>query len=256
MIPAMPLPATSHTAPQALARGAAQWLSGWWRIIHLGGVLLALALTPTTYRGDDRAALARHVWLGCAPLIPWFALLSALISLVLIRIVVVTAVSYGLSQVRARDGGARAGAGADPAHRGAVRRRRAAPCRMRRKSVPCVRRGSFEASRAQGRRRCARGAAARRPGVFCALMLAAVSCVVALVIAYLAVYGFTPGASTPTRAPSARCSTRWSRLVFSLKILLLGLAVALIPIAAVLYDLPWRAARRARSCAGWCACSP
>jgi phospholipid/cholesterol/gamma-HCH transport system permease protein len=42
--------------------------------------------------------MARHVYLGTAPLLPWFTVLCALVSLVVIRIVVVTAASYGLSQ--------------------------------------------------------------------------------------------------------------------------------------------------------------
>ncbi len=72
-------------------------------------------------RRRHRPALARHVYLDTAPILLWFTVLSALISLVLIRIVVVTALQLRAVAVRARDGGARAGAGADPAHRGAVR---------------------------------------------------------------------------------------------------------------------------------------
>ena len=45
-----------------------------------------------------RAALARHVYLGTAPILPWFTVLSSLISVVVIRIVVVTALGYGLSK--------------------------------------------------------------------------------------------------------------------------------------------------------------
>ncbi|HEY9238237.1 MAG TPA: ABC transporter permease, partial [Burkholderiaceae bacterium] len=59
---------------------------------------MVLALTPSTYDRANRRALAHHVWHGTVPVLPWFVLLSALISVVLIRIVLVTALSYGLSQ--------------------------------------------------------------------------------------------------------------------------------------------------------------
>ncbi len=238
MIPAMPLPATSHTAPQALARGAAQWLAGWWRIIHLGGVLLALALTPATYRGDDRAALARHVWLGCAPLIPWFALLSALISVVLVRIVVVTAVSYGLSRYALEMVVRVLVLELIPLTTALFVSVR---CTMPyAQEIGALRSGgSFEASKSQGVDALRREVLPRAvTGVFCMVMLAAVACVVALLITYLAVYGFTPWGYEPYTRTVGRVFSPVVTTVFSLKILLLGLAVALIPIASVLYDLP------------------
>jgi hypothetical protein len=42
--------------------------------------------------------ILRQIYLATAPLLTWFVMLSALVSLVLIRIVVATSVSYGLSQ--------------------------------------------------------------------------------------------------------------------------------------------------------------
>ena len=57
-----------------------------------------MALSPASYGRRHRPALARHIYIDTAPNLLWFTLLSALISVVLIRIVVVTAFSYGLSQ--------------------------------------------------------------------------------------------------------------------------------------------------------------
>ena len=57
----MPALAPLNTVPLSLARGVAQWLAGWWRTIHLGGVLFALALSPSTWRSEGRAVIARHV---------------------------------------------------------------------------------------------------------------------------------------------------------------------------------------------------
>jgi len=81
-----------------LVRATRSRLRGWWRIVHLGALLLALALSPSSHAPEQRRALARHVVLGTAPSLPWFTVLSALISLLVIRIVLVTALSYGLTQ--------------------------------------------------------------------------------------------------------------------------------------------------------------
>ena len=79
-------------------RATVTWFAGWWRIIHFGALILVLALSPSSYSRSNRSSLARHVYEDTAPMLLWFVVLSSLISLVIIRIVVVTAVSYGLSQ--------------------------------------------------------------------------------------------------------------------------------------------------------------
>ena len=73
------------------------WLTSWWRLLQFAALILARGVTPSTYRRDNRRALASHLVLGTAPNLLWFCVLTALISLVIIRIVVVTATSYGLS---------------------------------------------------------------------------------------------------------------------------------------------------------------
>lgn len=93
----------TSTAPwrDLLARtnhSAQQWLAQWWKLLHLGAVLLLLALLPSSYKRADRLVLARHVYDNTAPIMTSFTLLCALISLVLTRIVTATALSYGLSQ--------------------------------------------------------------------------------------------------------------------------------------------------------------
>ena len=61
-------------------------------------LLLALAVAPGTHTPARRARIAQHVVQATLPQLPWFTALAALAGLVLIRIVVVTAQSYGLSQ--------------------------------------------------------------------------------------------------------------------------------------------------------------
>ena len=83
---------------QGIARAPLRWAQACWRVLHFGALILALAITPSSYRRENRQAMARHLYMDTVPLLPWFTLLSAVISLVLTRIVVVTAISYGLTQ--------------------------------------------------------------------------------------------------------------------------------------------------------------
>lgn len=75
-----------------------RWALAWWRILYLGAVVCVLVLSPSSYGKVTRRALARHLYLDTAPVLLGFTVLAALISLVLTRIVVVTAISYGLSR--------------------------------------------------------------------------------------------------------------------------------------------------------------
>jgi phospholipid/cholesterol/gamma-HCH transport system permease protein len=226
--------APKQGAVAELASAAGRWLVSWWRIVHLGALLLVLALSPSSYGADNRRALARHIYEGTAPALLWFTVLTTLISLVLIRIVLVTALSYGLSQyalemvvrvlvlelipltaalfaalrctipnateiaaLRARHGwGASVRVGITP---------------LRVEVLPRV-----------------------AAGVFCALMLAAVSCVVTLVVAYLSVYGSTLSGFLAYTHTVGHVFNPAVSLVFGLKILFLGITVALMPIASVL----------------------
>jgi phospholipid/cholesterol/gamma-HCH transport system permease protein len=68
--------------------------------------------------------------------------------------------------------------------------------------------------------------------VFSVLLLAAVSCVVALVLAYLTVYGFSPwGFPSYTRSVGS-VFTPAVTLIFGLKTFFFSLAVAVVPLAA------------------------
>lgn len=96
--------------PARLTGGASAWksngksggllgsITGWWRLIHFGALLVAMALSPSTYSLQNRLAVSTQICQTAAQILPRFVLFSALISLVLIHIVVVTAQSYGLSQ--------------------------------------------------------------------------------------------------------------------------------------------------------------
>jgi phospholipid/cholesterol/gamma-HCH transport system permease protein len=71
-------------------------------------------------------------------------------------------------------------------------------------------------------------------GIFAVLMLAAVSCVIASLLAYLAIYGFTTGAFENFTRTLGQIFDPGVTMIFTLKTLFFSLAVALIPVAAFL----------------------
>jgi hypothetical protein len=79
-------------------RPALQWLAGWWQVIHLGAVMGVLALSASGRRQAWGSGLAGQVYRASGPMLAGFTIATAVLSLVVIRIVIVTAQSYGLSQ--------------------------------------------------------------------------------------------------------------------------------------------------------------
>lgn len=236
MIGAMVSGSEVRTPAARSSRAAWSWLTGWGRMVYLGAVLLALALSPSSYAPQQRRKLERQLYQATAPALLWFGAISTLLSLVMIRIVLVTALSYGLSQyalemvvrvlvleliplTAALFAALRATIpqAADIALMRASGQWESTPDPMRTEVLPRV------------------GA-----GLFCALLLAAVSCVVTLVIAYLSVYGFASAGFAAYTHTVGRVFSPVVSLIFGLKIALFGLAVALVPVATVM-DAPLHA---------------
>lgn len=218
-------------------RSAQVWLSEWWRLLFLGAMLLVLTLSPSSYRRDNRLILARHLYVNTAPILLGFTVLCALISLVLTRIVMTTALSYGLSQYALQvvirvlvlelipltaalfvalrctipDGAELA----DLRASGELQRQRKQGIDpLRQEVLPRV-----------------------AAGMFSTITLAALSCVVALVVAYLSSYGFTlSGIAAYTRL-FGQVFNPSVTLIFTLKTVFFSLAVSLIPVASALYGL-------------------
>jgi phospholipid/cholesterol/gamma-HCH transport system permease protein len=218
-------------------RSAQNWLSEWWRMVHLGAVMLVLSLSPSSYGRSNRLVLARHIYLNTTPILLGFTLLCALMSLVLTRIVTATALSYGLSQYALQ----------------VVIRvlvlelipLTAALFVALRCTIPdgaelaeMQGRGDLEALRRRGIEPVRREVLPRVvAGIFSTITLASLSCVVALVVAYLAVYGFRlSGIAAYTRLFGQVFNPAVS-LIFVLKTLFFSLAVSLIPMASALYGL-------------------
>ena len=217
-----------------LARAARHSLAAWWGIARLAAQMLEMALSPSTYSGENWRALAHHIVRDTAPVLAGFTVLSTLISLIVIQIVLVTALSYGLTQYAL-----------EMMVRVLVLELipiTAALFAALRCSIPHA--AELATLRAQGAWDAAVRAGAdpmRREvlprvaaGMFNALMLAAVSCTVTLVVAYLSVYGpVASGLPAYTRTVGHVFNPAVS-LILSLKIVFLGAAVALVPVASVL----------------------
>ena len=221
-----------------LNRGARDWIASWWRIAGFAMLIFSLALTPSTYSGANRAAIARQLVLAASANLLWFTVLASLISLVLIRIVVVTALSYGLSRYALEmvvrvlvlelipltaalfvalrstlpDGVELAEQRADHA-RQARRSGQTVPpqdiASLQHAFVPRV-----------------------LAGLFSVWLLAAVSCVTALVLAYITIYGFTPWALSGYTRVVGQIFNPAVAMILLLKVFFFSLAVALIPLAS------------------------
>lgn len=230
-------------------RALQRWLIEWWRLVHLGALILVLTLSPSSYGRESRAVLSRHIYLNTAPILPGFTVLCALVTVVLTRIVLVTALSYGLSQYALQviirvlvlelipltaalfvalrctiPDGAELTAMQASGQLDEMRRRGIEP--VRREVLPRV-----------------------VAGMFSGITLAALSSVVALVVAYLATYGFAlSGLAAYTRLFGQVFSPAVT-LIFVLKTLFFCLAVSLIPMASALYGMAGMAGASVRTSA-------
>lgn len=233
------MPSTLPSANPALTPARApnrllQALQSWGFMLQFGALVLVLALTPSTHNRADRATTARHLYTSTWQVLPWFTALSGLLSLVIIRIVVVTALSYGLSQyalqmvVRvlvleliplsaalfvALRAGLAFNAGAVPASPlDRVQQVSALSLtQLQRQLVPRVLADAFSV-----------------------LALATLSSAITLVLAYLVVYGLSPWGLPGFTRTVGQVFDLTVSLGFVLKVLLFSLAVAVVPLAASL----------------------
>ena len=226
-----------HSRLIQTGRSARQWFVEWWQLVHLGAVILVLALSPSSYSRENRLVLGRHVYTSTAPVLLGFSLLCALVTVVLTRIVMVTALSYGLSQYALQlvirvlvlelipltaalfvalrctiPDGAELTALQASGELDKMRRQGVEP--IRREVLPRV-----------------------VAGMFAGITLAALSCVVALVVAYVAVYGFAVSGLAGYTRLFGQVFTPAVTLIFVLKTAFFCLAVSLIPMASALYGM-------------------
>ncbi len=217
--------------PDQLARATLRQGVRWWMVLDFGAQMLVLMLSPSSYRRSQHRTLYRNLYLATAPLLPAFCAISALLSLILIRIVLVTAASYGLSQY---------------ALEVLVRTlviellpllvalfvalrytmpagEQVSEMRAKGRLLAMWRRGDDPARDELLPRVLA--------GVFSVVLLVAIGCVQALVLTYCMVYGFTTwGLAAYTRAFGQIFNPAFT-LIFSLKTFFFSLIVAIMPMA-------------------------
>lgn len=217
-------------------RAALRWWLTWWDIVHLGALIAALAVTPASYGRQRWPRLARHLVQAAWPVLPWFGVVTALLSLVIARIVIVTATSYGLDQYAL----------------GMVVRvlvlelipLAAALFVAVRITVPDAgslaamrTRGGFEALRAAGGDPLRDEIAPRAlAGLLSVLLLAALASVITLVLAYLLVHGFSPWGFERFTRQVGQVFSPAVTLIFGLKTLAFGAAVSVVPLGSALHD--------------------
>jgi phospholipid/cholesterol/gamma-HCH transport system permease protein len=227
-----PVSSTQDILRQWGARVRAAWFSAW-RVLLIGAQIAVLACLPSSYRkGAPRQAVWRNLYLATAPLLTGFLVLSALVSLVLIRIVVATAYSYGLSQYALEVLVRTLVLELIPLCAALfVALRYAMPgAQAMRKTLATLQRagGAIQEQVLLRTELLPRALAA----LFSVLLLASLSCLVALVLTYLTVYGFSPwGLPGYTRSVGSVFSPAVT-LIFTLKTLFFSLAVAVVPLAA------------------------
>ena len=214
----------------------ALWLLRGWHLLHGAALLLVLALSPSSYGRANRPALAQQLYFSTLPVLPGFAVLAALISLVLIRIVVVTAGSYGLSHYAIEMVVRVLVLELIPLSAALYVALR---CTLPGAAELAVRRarGDFDALRRAGIDPVRRELLPRVvAGSFAVLFFASVACALAMLLTYLAVYGVTLAALPRFTRTLGQIFNPGVVLIFSLKTGLLSAAVALIPFVALLRE--------------------
>lgn len=213
------------------------WLKEWWQLVELGAVILVLALSPSSYTPTSRRVLAHHIYTNTAPILLGFTFLSALATVVVTRIVLVTAMSYGLSQYALQvvirvlvleliplsaalfvalrctipDGAELA-----------VLQTNGALDDLRKRGIDPVRHEVLPRVVV---------------GMFSGVTLASLSSVVALVVAYVAGYGFELAGIPAYTRMAGQVFSPVVTVIFLLKTVFFCLAVSLIPMASALYGM-------------------
>ena len=226
-----------------LGRGLLRWLLGWWAVLFTGAQVAVLAFSPCSDGPEARGAMLRALWHAAGPGLPGFTTLMTLFNVVLIRILVVTAFSYGLTQY-ALDAVVRvlvlelipliaalfvAVEYTIPGGSELYKLRRA---------------GALQLMRASGREPLSHEVLPRvLAGMFAVLLLALLSALISLVLAYVAVHGFTLAGLPSYNHAVGNIFNPVVSMIFCMKTLLFALAVALMPVANALRDIPRRGSR-------------
>lgn len=215
-----------------LAGALLGWMQSWGRAARFAGAALAAALSPSTYNAATRTVALKQIYFTAWQILPGFVLFAALFSLVVIQIAVTTAREFGLAQhalelvlralvleliplITALFVALRSGAAINT-------------------EIALMKvSGELEAMREAGEDALRLEFVPRvAAAAISVLSLTVVSCGVALVLAYVAMYGLSPWGFAEYTRVIALVFDAPALAGFALKCILFGAAVAVIPIAA------------------------
>ena len=206
----------------------------WRRVLRFAGLAIVAAVSPSTYSQQAREVAVRQIYYTAWQILPGYAVVSALLSLLLIEVVMVSARKYGVAHyslelvlsvlvlevvplmtalfVALRSGAAIGAEIALMTVRGELEdREEAAANPLHAELVPRI-----------------AGAA------LAVASLTTLGCVVAVWLSYVVFYGFTPAGLTEFTRIVSNVFDGEELAIFSLKCLLFGLSVAIIPAATAL----------------------
>ena len=218
------------------------WARNWWGLLFIAAQVIVLAFSPSSYNKGSNRRVVHQLYMATAPGLRSFTLLMALFNVVIIRIMVTTASSYGLS-----------GYALTAVVRTLVLELiplTAALFVAIQYSVP----GNelFKARRARLTQR--QPVDARRmlgaevlprvlAGVFAVVFLGLLSSLISLVAAYLIIYGFNHWGLQPYTRAVGQIFNPATSLIFLLKSWLFALVVAVLPVGVAMQDWPRGASR-------------
>jgi len=217
-------------------RGALRTVRAWGRIFYLGAATGVLLLSPSSYSRAGRQLMLRQIYGDTVPILLGFTVLAGLICLVITRIVVVTAASYGLSRYAL-----------EMVIRVLVLELiplTAALFVAMRCSIPngtalalLREQGHLQALSRSGRDPLREEVLPRvLSSIYASATLAALSCVVATITVYLAIYNLNSAGMPAFTRMFGQVFTTPVTVLFALKTLFFSLAIALIPMASGLYE--------------------
>lgn len=215
----------------------------WWRTLEFSALALVTALSPGSYDRDMRRATAHQIYLSGWQALPGFLLACAVLGVVLIRIVVDTARDFGQSQYALELSVRVLVLELIPLAAAlyvAVEYSIAGGSQL----YKWRRDGGPQRLRAAGGDPLAHEVLPRVLGaMFAVLLLAALSCVISLVLTYVAVHGFTTAGVASFNRAVGHIFNPAVTLIFGLKTLLFAVAVSLLPVANALRDIEHRPSR-------------
>ena len=84
--------------PARTGRRVAAWLASWWRVFHFGATALVMAFSPSAYDRATSNLMGRQIYFTAIQILPGFTLVCGLLCYMVIRIVILAASSYGLAE--------------------------------------------------------------------------------------------------------------------------------------------------------------